>query len=96
MGKSRRRRERLEGSVKRCTRCGETKSLDDFSPLAAGKDRRQSWCKVCHREWAREHRLKPQVREREKAWSRDTTRALWALAAEHWEEFEALRVGMQR
>ncbi len=31
-----------------CRKCGETKSLEDFSPHAAGKYGRQSRCKACH------------------------------------------------
>ena len=33
--------------VKRCTRCGETKPLIDFSRKRGGRDGRCSWCKVC-------------------------------------------------
>lgn len=32
---------------KRCTKCGETKPLEMFSPHAKTKDRKRSWCKPC-------------------------------------------------
>lgn len=35
--------------MKECSRCGETKSLSEFSPDAKGKLGRQSSCKLCRR-----------------------------------------------
>lgn len=43
--------------MKTCTKCGETKSLDMFSPHAKTKDKKRSWCKACcsaaYREYAK-------------------------------------------
>ncbi len=36
-------------SLKRCIRCGETKSLDHFTKKAAAKDGRYNYCKECDR-----------------------------------------------
>jgi hypothetical protein len=33
--------------VKTCTRCGETKPLNQFPPRRRGKPRLQSWCRAC-------------------------------------------------
>jgi hypothetical protein len=33
--------------VKTCTRCGETKPLDQFPPRRRGQSRLQSWCRAC-------------------------------------------------
>jgi hypothetical protein len=37
--------------MKKCNRCGETKSLEDFNKKT--KNRVQSYCKVCQREYGR-------------------------------------------
>lgn len=46
-------------SEKRCTCCGETKSLDQFARHGSTRDRRQSQCKACStirvRQWRAEH-----------------------------------------
>ena len=37
--------------VKTCTRCGQTKALDQFPPVRRSKpDKRQSWCRACFAE----------------------------------------------
>jgi 5-methylcytosine-specific restriction endonuclease McrA len=41
---------------KRCTHCGETKVLDEFTKHPTTRDGRGSWCKVCTREAARKIR----------------------------------------
>lgn len=45
--------------MKLCTKCGENKSLEEFSKNARRKDGRQVWCKKCaharRAEWAREN-----------------------------------------
>lgn len=52
-----------EGS-KRCSRCGETKSLAAFNETGG-------YCKPCHREYGRERYWKnPAYRERQLAWAR--------------------------
>jgi hypothetical protein len=39
-----------------CTKCGQLKRLDDFSPDKRTKDQRQSQCKDCKRLWAQRDR----------------------------------------
>jgi hypothetical protein len=47
-------------SVKRCTRCGERKALDQFPPVRRGEPELQTWCRACFAEnnarYYREHR----------------------------------------
>lgn len=38
--------------MKQCTQCGETKSLEEYSPAESHRDGRRSNCKVCERERA--------------------------------------------
>lgn len=50
--------------MKACTRCGETKPLDDFHRTPRG---RAYWCKSCLREYQREYRRRnPDVQRRAK------------------------------
>ena len=39
--------------MKRCSRCGNDKPLDEFGKRAAARDGLHPWCKVCTREYAR-------------------------------------------
>ncbi len=48
---------------KLCTRCHETKSLEDFAKDSRVKNGRASRCKKCNRIVAREGKLKRQKRE---------------------------------
>lgn len=34
--------------IKKCTKCGETKSVNDFYKNSKSKDGLKTWCKVCH------------------------------------------------
>lgn len=34
--------------TKKCTKCGETKSVNDFYKNSKSKDGLKTWCKVCH------------------------------------------------
>lgn len=36
--------------MKKCSRCEQTKPLDDFNNRAKSKDGKQSWCRECQRE----------------------------------------------
>lgn len=38
----------------RCTRCDETKPVEEFRPHPAGKHGRGAWCRDCHREYSAE------------------------------------------
>ena len=44
--------------MKECSRCKETKNLEEFSPQARGLFGRQSRCKICNKELARIYREK--------------------------------------
>ena len=63
--------------MKACTRCEQTKSLEEFYAHPAGKFGRQSWCKVClktHSAARQRERLaagdEDFMRERRERWSR--------------------------
>lgn len=66
----RRRRPALRMRVKACTRCGETKPLDQFPPLRRGKPRLQSWCRSCFAEVNAKNYVPYYARERERILSR--------------------------
>lgn len=42
--------------TKRCSKCGEVKALELFSPHSQTKSGRNSWCNACHYAWAKEFR----------------------------------------
>jgi protein-arginine kinase activator protein McsA len=46
--------------VKTCTRCGETKALDQFAPVRRSEPKRHNWCRACFAQnnarYYREHR----------------------------------------
>lgn len=44
--------------MKLCPKCGQLKSLNDFYPNKARADKYSSYCKLCGRIWAREHKDK--------------------------------------
>ena len=56
--------------MKTCTKCGETKPLDDFHRHRGKSDGRRSWCRECaverQRRYYEENRDK--VRERQRRW----------------------------
>lgn len=45
--------------MKRCSRCGETKSRDDFGPDRRRRDGKASYCRPCVREYHAEYRKDP-------------------------------------
>lgn len=55
-------------NVRRCSECGETKSLVEFSPDKRARDGRQAACKPCQCIRAKRSREKPGARERRRAW----------------------------
>lgn len=57
---------------KACSKCGEAKALEDFNTHPQTRDRRQSRCKECEREAARQWRRNNAERAREtaKAWAK--------------------------
>jgi hypothetical protein len=65
--------------MKKCTRCGETKALSEFSRNRRSSDGLQHHCKTCCAEWLRQHRAEnPDVwleyNRRNKAKNRDKIR----------------------
>ena len=51
-------------TVKRCPRCGETKSVDGFSRNRSRRDGLNSQCKECRRAYREAHREETRSRER--------------------------------
>jgi len=43
---------------KKCTKCGEVKSLDDFCDLKSSKDGKQFRCKICNKEYRKKNKEK--------------------------------------
>ena len=43
---------------KKCTKCGEVKSLDEFYNSKGGKDGRSTWCKSCFKEYRIKNKYK--------------------------------------
>lgn len=60
-----------EQAYKRCTRCGESKPLDDFNRDRGKKDGRAPQCRVCHR-------ARVQKWEQENPEKKAASRNLWA------------------
>lgn len=61
----------MAAATKICTRCGETKTLDEFHRLKRSKDGHHSWCKKCERAWNRSPARR--ARERARASARNKT-----------------------
>jgi 5-methylcytosine-specific restriction endonuclease McrA len=60
--------------VKVCPKCGLQKSLDDFGPNVKRGDGLQSYCRVCRREYLREHYARNADRYRMSAAARNKRR----------------------
>lgn len=60
-------------TVKRCTKCGETKSVDGFSRNRSQHDGLDTWCKECKRAYIRAYREahKEEISARERAYRED-------------------------
>lgn len=56
--------------VKTCTRCGETKPLDEFPPVRRGEARLQSWCRSCFAEANAKNYVPYYARERQRILAR--------------------------
>jgi hypothetical protein len=52
---------------KKCTKCGEEKSLNDFAKSAMGKYGRRSICKVCDSAYSKKRNLKKRILKNAKA-----------------------------
>lgn len=53
--------------MKNCTKCGETKDVGEFYKRKDNKSGLSAQCKTCLSQYAREHRLKPEVLKRQRA-----------------------------
>lgn len=56
--------------VQRCSRCRETKPLDDFYPSPDKPNGRAAYCRPCSRAYARERATLPRVKAVRAAWAR--------------------------
>ena len=45
-----------EGGVKKCSRCGEVRDVDEFGTRRGASDGLQGYCYECAREYAEEHK----------------------------------------
>ena len=65
--------------TKRCNKCGEEKSLEEFYPDTHGRDGRRSICKDCYRARVRENRARnpEETREKKKEYYRQNWENLW-------------------
>ena len=54
---------RMAEGMKRCAKCGETKTLDDFHRSASGHAGRASRCKQCRNEDSRQYLARRRVAE---------------------------------
>lgn len=64
-------------AAKTCSKCGQTKSLDEFQPNRAGKFGRKSTCRACNRAQAREWKQRNRERTLElkrESWARHRDR----------------------
>lgn len=89
--------------VWKCPRCSETKPIDEFPKRKTG---RASYCKLCQREYAREHRAKQtpdERRRRNNEWRRgrferdavaeerrERDKRLWYMFRIHIEDYDRL------
>lgn len=68
--------------IKECTKCGETKSLGEFSPRKGKLFARSSRCKLCCAEIARERYRKDPTKDLERAtkWQNENRQRVYELA----------------
>ena len=71
--------------TKKCSRCGETKPIDEFSMQYMRTGRRRAWCKSCARVYGREHyrRNRAAYLERSGARRRQERPRIIAAVADH-------------
>lgn len=76
--------------MKECTRCKETKSLEDFNRKASKKDGRRAQCRSCEKELDAIRRATPEHKAMKRAyWDTDEYKAL--RAAEYQRKREEIR-----
>ncbi len=57
--------------IKKCNKCGQTKSVNDFTKHKGHKDGLAYWCRDCTNENIRKHRSKPDVIEFRKTYTKE-------------------------
>lgn len=75
--------------MKKCTKCGEIKNVDDFKLiLQRGKRVRQARCAKCVAVYKREHYLRNQdkIKERARKWSKDNPERVKERRRKYYEE----------
>ena len=56
--------------IKLCSKCGETKRLEEFYNCKGNRDGKHGSCKVCYKKRVREHSQIPEVKARIKTWTK--------------------------
>ncbi len=57
----------VDVSKKKCTKCGEVKSLEQFSKQRIAKDGKHSWCEECRRKYKKRYYIANSAKIRKKA-----------------------------
>lgn len=76
---------------KECTRCGQSKPLDMFSPHKRSRDGRHSYCKTCRSAYANAYNKRnrkfpdrAKAPDRDEIWPRPLTEQLLDLKVRNW------------
>lgn len=77
-------------TFKSCSKCGESKSFDDFHRSSSARDGKASWCKKCVNNIRRDNRKKTYTPENKRKWQ---IRTRYGLTIEQVEELRASQGG---
>ena len=77
--------------MKTCTKCGESKPLDEFHRDKARRDGREPRCKTCRRAQASEYYARADVKARKSEYYSQNRDAILARKAEYWQANPHLR-----
>lgn len=85
-------------TAKRCTRCGETKPLEEFGRDRRKRDGRASRCRACQAEYLRAYRKanREAIRERERAYREANREAIRERSREYYERNREAILEQQR
>ena len=85
--------------MKTCTKCGESKPLDEFGRQKGRKDGKASWCLKCAREYSREWKKANRLRRNQymREWkkanpdkeSKNRVKTLYGITAERYDQMVA-------